>query len=282
MASVRFGCRPAWWARFAPVALVILVAAAPASRAQQGPDSDQRRRKASDHVKKGDAYKDAGNYEAAAREYEKAYEQVPHPVLFFNLGQVHRLNGDEKVAVEYYERYLVAEPNGRASKQARYYATQLRRQIRRQQARAGGGGEGSGTGSGAGAGSGLDAEVEAEASAGEAGRGLRIAGLVSAGAGLVAVGFGVKFGLDARSIGDEINSHDQGQWPDELLAKQADGERAERNMLILTGAGAAAIAAGGVLYYLGHRSRRQAADRTTAVIPVAGSDGFGLVVSGGF
>jgi tetratricopeptide (TPR) repeat protein len=267
-------------------ALLILLAAcllARSASAQEGPGADKRRQ-ASYHVKKGDAFKEAGDYAAAAREYKNAYDLVPHPVLFFNLAQVHRLDGDRKRALEYYERYLAMEPDGQASKQARQFADQLRDELASEREDA--------VDPGAGSDSGRDAErsdggtpagsLSRRVSDPGAGRGLRVAGLISGGAGLIAIGLGFKFGLDASRITDEINGHDAGEWPDELLARQADGERAERNMFILTGAGAAVIAAGGVLYYLGHRARRDATERTIGVQPVAGGGQVGLVLAGSF
>src|SRR5690606_10938706 len=71
------------------------------------------------------------------REYEKAYELVPHAVLFFNLGQVYRLDGNRERALEYYQRYLALDPDGRASSQARRFVKELEREIAREKARRG-------------------------------------------------------------------------------------------------------------------------------------------------
>lgn len=269
-------------ARRALLVLVVICANAPVAASQPGSDGEKRRRKASEHVKNGDAFKDAGDFDAAASEYQKAYALVPHPVLFFNLAQVYRLGGDKVKALDYYERYVVEDPTGRASRQARQFIEQLRREIERER--------GPGEPAQPEPSGGPDAEPGPSAgpvgsvsrSTPQAGRGLRIAGLASAGVGLIAIGVGVKFGLDARSISNDINAHASGEWPEELLARQADGERAERNMFILTGAGAAAIAAGGLLYYLGHSARRDATERPVSVTPVAAGDLVGLAVGGAF
>jgi tetratricopeptide (TPR) repeat protein len=281
MGPVRHGSRGARRA----LLVLILVCSGGSALAQQGPDAAETRRKASEHVQRGDAFKESGDYRAAAREYERAYALVPHPVLFFNLAQVFRLDGDRERAIEFYERYLAAEPNGRASRQARQFAAQLRREIEiaggarddarppaaARPARAGPGRTPQRAGKRA-----------AVASRPAPGRGLRVAGMIAAGAGLVAIGVGIKFGLDARAASDDINGHLSGQWTDELLARQEDGERAERNMFILTATGAAAVAAGGALYYLGHRARRAGAERPVAVGPLAPGHGLGLVVFGRF
>jgi len=286
MALVRRGAH-GW--RCAVVALVVACATGGVAAAQERSGANERRRAASDHVKRGDALKEAGDYEGAARAYEQAYELVPHPVLIFNLGQVYRLKGDSERALDYYERYLAVEPHGLASAQAREFADLLRIQLERRRAK-----EAeerwrerapapdraqpaavSPTGRSRAAGRGE--------AAGRGGRGLRIAGLASAGAGLVALGLGVKFGLDARKASDDINAHEQGEWPDELLARQRDGERAERNMFILTGVGAAALAGGGLLYYWGVRRRGEKIGKAVlAVTPAVAGDDVGLVVSGRF
>ena len=257
--------------------LVVVGASARPAPAQDADGNEARRRKASHHVRRGDAFKEAADYPAAAREYEDAYALVPHPVLFFNLAQVYRLGGERERAIEFYERYLAADPDGRASRQARRFAAQLRRERAHQRAAAARRGSRTGR-SGATPAAGSIARSPPPP---RSGRGLRIAGVVAASAGLVAIGVGVKFGLDARAISSDIDAHTQGEWPEELLARQAEGERAERNMLILTGAGAAAVAAGGLLYYLG-RSARQAAEPGVAVSPVTTGDRVGLVVSGRF
>lgn len=253
-----------------------MCAASPAL-AQQSPGAGaaDRRRRASEHVQKGDAFKESGDYRAAAREYQTAYALVPHPVLFFNLAQVFRLDGDKARAVDYYERYVAADPNGRAADQARAFADRLRRELDLEEGAAADRSRPDATAR-------PKKRTGAPRSPPHAGRGLRIAGMIAAGAGLVAVGLGVKFGIDAGQASDDINSHSGGAWTEELLARQADGERAERNMLILTAAGAAAIAAGGALYWFGHRAGRDAAERAVALGPMAADGGMGLALSGRF
>ena len=288
------------------VVLGLLVVATPAARAQPGEGGDaeaqERRRRASAHVEQGDRYKEAGEFAKAAREYEKAYELVPHAVLFFNIAQVHRLGGDRPRALEYYERYLAAEPDGRASAQARRFAAELEREIRAEERRRQGSGEGGGdTGDGdTGGGDTGDGDTgDGDTGGGDTGggpgpvirggtdtarpgRGMRIAGMAAAGAGAVSLGVGVVFGLKARSISDEISTH-EGAWTDDDLARQDDGRSAERMMFVATGVGVAAIAAGAVLYYLGHSAgaEAEAGSRLEAAALVTG-DSVGLAVGGRF
>jgi tetratricopeptide (TPR) repeat protein len=77
------------------------------------------------HFERGSVYHQAGNYDRAAAEYRAAYALYPSPELLFNLGQVARLSGDRKAAIDYYQRYLIAEPEGRASEEARLHIQTL-------------------------------------------------------------------------------------------------------------------------------------------------------------
>src|SRR6185503_9060186 len=202
----------------AAVALLVAVGAG-AARAGDDPGEADKRKRAGKHVEEGDRYKEAGDYDAAAREYEKAYELVPHPELFFNLAQVYRLGKKKEKALEYYERYLAGEPNGRAAAQARKFAKQLKKELdkAKDKEHAGSGSEsgsgsgsesGSGSGSESGSGSGGDLTRRVEPS--HPGRTLRIAGMATAGAGLVALAVGIKYGLDARRISNDLSGHDEG------------------------------------------------------------------------
>ena len=280
------------WMSVAAVALLVAVGAG-AARAGDDPGEADKRKRAGKHVEEGDRYKEAGDYDAAAREYEKAYELVPHPELFFNLAQVYRLGKKKEKALEYYERYLAVEPNGRAAAQARKFAKQLKKELdkAKDKEHAGSGSEsgsgsgsesGSGSGSESGSGSGGDLTRRVEPS--HPGRTLRIAGMATAGAGLVALAVGIKYGLDARRISNDLSGHDEGQWSEAELKSQAVGKRAEKRMFIGTGLGSAFIAGGAVLYYLGHSARAHAEETEpgVAAAPLVSGDTLGVALSGHF
>lgn len=273
-------------ARSAALALAaaLAVAGLPAAASAQGrgDDAAEKRRQASAHVKQGDQHKDAGAYDDAAREYQAAYELVPHPVLFFNLAQVYRLKGDREQALEYYERYLAGDPDGRASAQARRFASELRAAIERDRAEARERDRLARRETRPATGP-VPAPGDAPVDEGQPapGRGLRVGGAVMAAVGAVSIGVGVGFGLKARSISNEIDGHTAGPWPDELLARQAQGEEAEQYMFVFTSAGAFAVAAGGLLYYMGHRARDRER-RGLALSPVASAGQVGLALSGDF
>jgi hypothetical protein len=90
------------------------------------------------------------------------------------------------------------------------------------------------------------------------GRGLRIAGIAVAAAGLLAVANGVRLSIKVRDLNQTVYA-DQ---PD----KVAEGKAAARDQWISYGIGAAALAGGGVLYYLGARE----AETTAAFVPLPG------------
>jgi hypothetical protein len=99
-----------------------------------------------------------------------------------------------------------------------------------------------------------------------------MAGLATTGAGAIALGAGVVFGIQARSAADAISRH-EGPWTEDERRTFEDGQRANRNMIIAYVAGGALVATGGVLYYLGAR---------THVVPVTGAGTTGLAVQGRF
>ena len=84
-------------------------------------------------------------------------------------------------------------------------------------------------------------------------RPLRIAGLAAAGLGVISLGLGVKFGVDAKHDSDAI-SMQRGPW---TLADEATfnaGRAAQRDMYAAYIVGGALVVAGGVIYYLGVRA----------------------------
>ncbi|HEY1960499.1 MAG TPA: tetratricopeptide repeat protein [Polyangiaceae bacterium] len=57
-----------------------------------------------------EAYK-KGDFRGAADDLEKAYALEPAPVLLYNLGRAYEGLGDQKKAIDAYERYLSAQPD---------------------------------------------------------------------------------------------------------------------------------------------------------------------------
>lgn len=146
--------------------------------------------------------------------------------------------------------------------------------------------EGADTGAGADTATDADAApgpiVTKPASGGGSGTVLKIAGISTAAIGLIAVGVGVKYGLDARDINDQLEGvGPMDMWSQELFDKFDEGESAETKFIAFTAIGGAAIIAGGVMSYLGF-TRGGGGGDSLALAPSVTGDSAGWVVSGRF
>jgi tetratricopeptide (TPR) repeat protein len=221
--------------------------------------------KARGHFKQGKAFQDAGVFERAAEEYKLAYAADPRPEMLFNIAQAYRLAKRAPEALDYFKQYLDKQPNGSGADEARRHVVTLTKQI--------------------------DEENAAKAAPPPTtlppvtppivapreqpkpgGRGLRIAGIVTASAGIAAVAYGVKLAFDARGAASDITDH-EGAWTDEQEDTFARGERANRNMKIAYAVGGALVIGGGVMYFFGRRA---------AAAPVVTEQSASLVVTGAF
>lgn len=89
---------------------------------------------------------------------------------------------------------------------------------------------------------------------GGGGKGKRFAGYAVGGAGVILVATGVYFGAKARRLGDEVSDEcaDGCDW-NLVKDKDAEGKSAETTQYVLYGVGAAALAAGAVLWWMGNK-----------------------------
>jgi tetratricopeptide (TPR) repeat protein len=245
--------------------LALSLAAAPAAATPKKPTAAEMKR-AREHFNKGHAFHQAGNYDEAAREYEAAFKLAELPDLLYNLGQVHRLRGDKAAALGYYQRYLELAPDGRGAGNAREFASALAVDLAQESALARSLGEDFLRGAAEGGTRSLELPrpppivvVPRRAPGGDgpvdegAGRGLRIAGLATGGAGLLALGGATFFalrGAKLKSDQDDATTYDPGLVD--------DGKAANRNAIVFAAIGGAALATGGVLYYLGWKRGREA------------------------
>jgi tetratricopeptide (TPR) repeat protein len=88
--------------------LLMLVAETGPVRAREGEPLAQAARA---HFARGRNYANAGEYDAAIREFRSGFDAQPHPLFLFNIAQCARRGGRNELAVEYYGKYLAAEPN---------------------------------------------------------------------------------------------------------------------------------------------------------------------------
>lgn len=109
--------------------------------------------------------------------------------------------------------------------------------------------------------------VPREQSPAGAGRALRTTGIVVGSAGVAAVAAGVLLNLKANQLANDGD---------------ASGQKSYRNgSLACYGVGGAAVAAGAILYWLGHRAGSKASTRV-ALLPTWTPGGAGLAISGGY
>lgn len=269
---------------------------------------------AKQHVADGLAAQKAGRFDDAVAAYQRAYDLVPHPELLFNLGQAYRLKGDRAAAIAHYERYLAIEPKGRLSKEAKAWLKKLSAEQsaedKRQAEEARKAEEARQADEARKA---EEARVAAEqrkaadeqrraaekAAADERARraaemppeppdpvdpptergggGLRLLGIAGGATGVLVLGAGIYFGMQAQSISDDLSGHDASMpWTPDELAKQDDGKRAETLQIALTAGGAAFVVAGAALYYVGRKQ-----GRSVTIAPAGdGGEGATVVVGG--
>ncbi len=248
--------------------------------------------KAKKYFEDAKALQDSGEYAGAADSYKKAYAIIPEPLLLFNIGQVYRLDGKKRLAYDYYKRYLEAEPDGRGAPIATKFVDEIESQLEKEK----------------------EAEKARQAKEAEerqrqlaemkekeaeeqdrkknerltrtdepskTGKVLKWSGIGTAVVGAATVGLGIKYGLDAKKISDDLSANDA-QWTPALLAKQDEGESAETKMFIFTALGSAAIVGGGVLYFFGHRADQASEERELSFVPVTTTESVGFAMTGRF
>ena len=268
-------------ARLTAVA-VALAAASPAA-AQKAPPapaapppSPEVRKQAELRFQEGEAHFRAQRYDEAIASYQEAYRLSGLSALLLNIAQAYRLKGDARKAIAHYQQFVAAAPDHEFAAEARVLIAQLTAEVEEEEAAA--------------------AHTAAKRAERERGptrtvtvertvpsrgsKGMRIAGIATGCAGLVAIGFGVKYALDVRRIEDELSGR-EGQWTEEALAKVDEGQRAERTMVLLLGLGGGALVTGAVLYVIG-RPARDAGPPTVGLAPAAGGDGLAFAISGRF
>jgi hypothetical protein len=110
-------------------------------------------------------------------------------------------------------------------------------------------------------------------------RKLFYAGIATAGAGAIALGVGIFFGVKAQNA-DEALSNNMSGWTPALLAKYQEGLDAERNQIIFTIVGGAAVAGGAVMIVLGLRKPSDTPAEHTRLVPFFSGGAAGFAVSG--
>jgi tetratricopeptide (TPR) repeat protein len=225
----------------AALALAASPAHGQAGAAKPSATSEQQARELSEM---GQRHFDLGEYDDAIHKYRAAYRLDPRPGLLFNLGQSYRLKGDCVSAQAMYRGYLRLEPESRYKALVEQHLASLERCAREQAA--------------AGRRAADDPSTTSD-DVRDPGRTRRIAGVATAGVGVLLIGAGGWFALDARDAADDVSAaYDQGGDWEDIEAIDARGRRSEKIAVVCAGAGAIAVVAGVGLYVLGHRAERAA------------------------
>jgi hypothetical protein len=218
---------------------------------------------------------DSGQVQEGVRLLTELLNQTNDGTYIFNLARCHQQNGQLDQALLLFRSYLRrTDVDAAAAARAREYIAVLERPRPVPPAAA--------TPTPAPGTDGRPAlQASATGAAGSPGRALRIGGLVAGGAGLASLAVGVYYARETHRLNTEAANApaDREDW---IREQNRKGGSAERRQWLFLGAGATAAAAGGVLYYLGVRARREPSRQATqlGLLPMRG--GGGALLSGRF
>jgi len=289
-----------------------LVAGA-ASTASAQPTPDEVQQQAADLVGKGIQRQTKHDTDGAVALYKEAYCLIPEPALVYNIGTAYQEGNRAAEALSFFKMYLKIAPSGDLANDAKQAIKVIQPGLPKakevatilcevkvppvcldgaqpvdgvcpkpapscaagQELRDGA----CVTVAAVNNDTGLDGNGSGTTTGGKRSKTLFYAGIGTAGAGAVALGVGVAFGLKAKSASDAI-SNNMGDWTPELLAKQQEGKDAERNQIIFTVVGGAAVAGGAVMIVLGMRSHHESPESHARLVPFFTGDQAGFALAG--
>jgi tetratricopeptide (TPR) repeat protein len=226
-----------------------------------------------------------GHFEQALDLYSRAYQALPTPALLFDIGQCHRMLGNGERAIFFFQGYLRDKPDAPNRALVEQLLADLQRQLDSQRAAHAQDQAPAGTPSPV---PGVPPEtvasppppvVEVTAPPAVGNPALRVAGLASAGAGVVLIGTGAALGLHASSLSSEISqlASSRGTWSPQYQSEYESGKSAATAATVLYVVGGLALATGGVLTYLGWPRRPADARPVAVVAPAPGGASVGVV-----
>ena len=252
------------------------------------PPTPAEKQQAGDLVKQAIAKSQEKDHLAAIDLYLKAYAVVPLPTLLSNVGTEYQQAAKPVEALKYFCLYLEKDPAGAlvtyATSQARVLQIQLGNTVSNDAEVCRPAVVTPPPGDGSGAGSGSDVPAVVEPTTSDPGGGMKLAGMVTGGVGLVTFGLGLYFGVQAKKINDDIE--DQGitePWRDDIVAYMDKGQRYEYMQIGFLVAGGALVVGGTVIYMLG-RGKTSAAESQTqvSITPSVTPNGGGVTLFGRF
>lgn len=261
----------AWRPRSSTRSILILAALLAAPPAASADDSIQTYQVA---VARGARAFQDGNYSAARRLFQIAYQVHQEPVLLFNIASTYRRQGKRELALRFYERFLEqADEKDSLRALAVKTVSELEAELAPPPSEE--------TTARPVAGRAVLAPVTASAEKdddGHPGRALKWAGVGAGAAALASFALAWRSARQASAAQEYIETLPADQaWDRPQADAYQDGEAASRRALIFAVAGGALAATGVVLFTVGHRQSREA-----SVSPAPTAGGGGLVLSGRF
>lgn len=238
-----------------------------------GPDkSEEVLTQAQALLSEANAFYAAERYDEARAAYQAAYDLTEAPGFLYNIAQSHRLAGQCRPAIEFYEKFLSLDPKTTLRSKVEGFVGQMWTCLEDEKKAA-------------------EANKEPEPSEPEPERApeksstpeistseaihtprqsegpsrMPIVGLAIAGTGVLALGTSVYFGLSSRSTSTEIESY-AGPWGAAQEADEAEAQRFERFAIVLGVTGGAALVGGLATYLL-------TSDKGTSSVAVLPSEG---------
>ncbi len=235
---------------------------------------------------------DVGHFDQALDLYTRAYERYPKPALLFDIGQCHRQLGHYERAIFFYQGYLRGLPQAPNRALVEKFIADSQQQLDAQRA--------AGTAAPPAADSTspvrpAPAPSPAPESAGapttsasdaagapppaephKASSVMQIAGLATAGTGVVLLGIAIAEGLQAQSLQNQVSqvSSQRGSWSSQAQSDYDSGKSAATVASVLYVSGAVVLAAGAVITWFGWPKSQST---TAAVAPLPGGASFALV-----
>jgi serine/threonine-protein kinase len=259
-------------------------------------------KQARDLVNKATERSKAGDHKGAIDLYLQAFNIVGLPILLSNVGSEYEKLDDAVMSLKYFCKYLEAEPEGPMASYATAHAKEMQGKLHNpvdnqtvckpppQHPDEGSAAAGSATvppaGSGAETGSASVVETGSNAvtapvgSPPDPGKKEKLAGVVIGGLGVVGLGLGVYYGVQAQNEANQITDHVKGTpWPNNLKQIEADGQSDQNYQIAFLIAGGVLVAGGAVVWYLGHKSSAESAEHAS-IAPVVAPGYGGVALSG--
>ena len=206
------------------ITIAVLVALEASARAE--PSAEQL-------YNEGQQAFDRGDYTTAIARWQSSYELSKLPLLVLNLAQAYRLAGDCALALSAYRRYVTVDPTSDQRSLADGFIAELEPKCGQPSPPP------------------VD-HVPHQVESTGSGRNLKVAGLMTGGAGVVLTATGLLFGRRASTLGDEVTRECavSCDWATKK-SKESDGKRYATIGKILDGVGLAAVAVGIGMYVYG-------------------------------